>query len=193
MEKIVIVGSPGAGKSTLAQALGDILDIEIIHLDRYFWQPGWNEHSRKTRIVRQQQLIREKYHWIIEGTYLSSSEPRLNAADTIIFLDIPPLLCLYRLIKRHIEWRGRSRSDIPEGCTDRLDLKCLLKVFAFPLRGRFTLDKKLRNYPSKSVFQLHSKKEIEDFLAHQVQYIRAKPSSTLVVPEQVKYALATKS
>ena len=82
MDKIAIIGSPGAGKSTLAQQLGESLNIETIHLDRYFWQPDWREKPRDTRIEILKDLVR-KERWIIEGAYLGSSEPRLNAADTI--------------------------------------------------------------------------------------------------------------
>jgi adenylate kinase family enzyme len=69
-ERIVIIGSAGAGKSTLAQKLGSVLNIEVIHLDRYFWQPKWKEKPRDTRIEILQELVQEE-RWIIEGTYLS--------------------------------------------------------------------------------------------------------------------------
>jgi adenylate kinase family enzyme len=82
MKKIAIIGSPGAGKSTLACQLGKSLNIEIIHLDRYFWQSGWRERPRDARIKILKDLV-QKERWIIEGSYLNSSEPRLNAADTI--------------------------------------------------------------------------------------------------------------
>lgn len=164
MEKIVIIGSTGGGKSTLARKLGSILDIKVVHLDRIFWQHGWKEKPRDTRIDIMQNLVREK-RWIIEGTYLGSSEPRLNAADTIIFLDIPLLLCLWRLMKRHREYRRRPRRDIPIGSIDKLNLFSILKVLAFPFRGRRTLKQKLRNYKAKQIIWLRSRKEVEDFLA----------------------------
>jgi adenylate kinase family enzyme len=180
MDKIAIVGSPGAGKSTLAQQLGKSLNIEFIHLDRLFWQRGWKEKTRDTRIDILQNLVREK-RWIIEGTYLSSSEPRLEAADTIIFLDFPPLLCLYRIMKRHREYHGRSRRDIPEGCTDKLTLHRMLKVLVFPVRGRKMLEQKLPNYNSKRIIRLRSDKEVEDFLAQQGADEKRNASSTAPV------------
>ncbi|MDQ2902130.1 MAG: hypothetical protein M3Y81_01075 [Chloroflexota bacterium] len=164
MEKIVIIGSPGAGKSTLAKKIAFTLKMRVFHLDRFFWYRGWRGKTRDTRIFILECMVMEK-QWIIEGNYLRSSESRLNAADTIIFLDMPPLLCLWRVIKRHWVYLGRSRRDIPEGCIDKLTLFRILKVLAFPLRERRKLEKKLRNFPSKKIVRLQSAKEVENFLA----------------------------
>ena len=168
MEKIAIIGSPGAGKSTLARKLGRKLHIKVVHLDRKFWQQGWKEKPRDTRIDILEKLVQEK-QWIIEGTYLDSSEPRLKAADTIIFLDFHPLLCLQRVIMQHYKCQGHPRHDLKEGCEDKLNPKRILKVLAFPFRGRRTLKQKLRNYESnydaKKIIWLHSPKEVDDFLA----------------------------
>ena len=158
MEKIVIIGSPGSGKSTLARKLGRKLQIQVVHLDRKFWLPGWIEKPRDLRIEILEKIVQEK-QWIIEGTYLGSSEPRLNAADTIIFLDIEPAKCLQRIIKRHYMCQGHHRHDLNEGCYDKLTLIRVLKVLVFPIRGRRTLIKKLNNYKSKEIIWLHSTKE----------------------------------
>src|SRR5947209_12255586 len=106
-----------------------------------FWKRRWKGVDRETRIDILQNVVQEK-QWIIEGTYVRSSEPRLNAADTIIFLDTHPLVCLLRIVKRHREDHRRSRRDIPEGCTDRLTLLRMLTVLAFPLREARKLKKK---------------------------------------------------
>lgn len=164
MEKIVIIGSPGAGKSTLARKLGRKLHIKVVHLDRIFWQPGWKEKPRDKRIEILEKLIQEK-QWIIEGTYLSSSEPRLRAADLIIFLDVAPLVCLQRIINRHREYRGLSRHDIPQGSGDKLTLVRMWKVLIFPFQDRRTLLKKLRRSQSKQIIRLRSPKEVDDFLS----------------------------
>ena len=84
MEKIAIIGSPGSGKTTLAKTLCKILNIKVYHLDRLFWKSGWQSIDGPTRINTMESLIHEK-QWIIEGTYLRSSKPRLNDADTIFF------------------------------------------------------------------------------------------------------------
>ena len=164
MEKFVIIGSAGAGKSIFAQELSSILKIKVYHLDRIFWRHGWKERPRDERIDILQKIVQER-QWIIEGTYLGSSAPRLDAADTIIFLDMNPLLCLQRIIKRHWGYRGRSRRDIPDGCHDELNLMRILKVLGFPVRGRIMLELKLCKYKSKQIIRLHSPKEIEEFLA----------------------------
>lgn len=172
MKKIVIIGSPGAGKSTFAQALGCILNIEVLHLDRYFWQPGWKEYPRETRIKIEQELIGDKDRWIIEGSYLSSSDSRLQAADTIIFLDMPPLFCFWQVAKRHIRYWGYSRPDIPDGCTDKLSLLYIVKILTFPLRGKKLLLRKFAEIPllgadesqKKAVLTYRSHQELADFL-----------------------------
>ena len=181
MDKIAIIGSPGAGKSTFARELGSILKIKVFHLDRLFWQYGWKVKTRDTRIDILQEIVREK-QWIIEGTYLSSSELHLNAADTIIFLDIPPLVCLWRLRKRHREYFGRFRRDIPEGCTDRLTRLLILRVLTFPLQDRRTIKQKLPNYKSKHIIWLRSGKEVKDFLAQQKQGMDNQRIFSITVP-----------
>ena len=180
MDKVAIVGSPGAGKSALAQQLGESLNIETIYLDRYFWQPDWREKPRDARIEILNELVR-KERWIIEGTYLGSSEPRLNAADTIIFLDVPPWFCLYRIRQRHNKYKGQPRPDLPDGCSDNLNWICVLKVLVFPFRGRRTLKQMLRNHKSKRIIRLRSGKEVKDFLAQQGTEDKRYASSTVPV------------
>jgi adenylate kinase family enzyme len=181
LKKIVIIGSSGAGKTTLAKELGSILKIKVFHLDRLFWQRGWTGKTRETRIDILQEIVREK-QWIIDGNYFSSSELHLDAADIIIFLDISPLMCLLHVMKRHREYRRRSRRDIPQGCTDRLTWLRILKVLTFPLHGQRTIMQKLRNYKSKQIVWLCSAKEVEDFLAQLEQDTEDKRNSSGKVP-----------
>ncbi|MGZ3611618.1 MAG: AAA family ATPase [Ktedonobacteraceae bacterium] len=178
MKKIAIIGSAGAGKTTLARSLHSILNIRVVHLDRVFWQPRWKKKPKDARREIIEKIVKNR-EWIIEGTYLSLSEARLDAADTIIFLDVNPFICIYRIFRRHrLFWpwnrlinkqqRDRvelKRRDLPEGSVDKLTPLYILKVLFFPLLGRRTLIKKLDNYDSKEVHYLQSTKEVEAFLA----------------------------
>lgn len=164
--KIAIIGSPGAGKTTLALQLSEILEIPVFHLERYFWLPDWKEKPGGARIKILKGIIYHEQWWIIEGTYLRSSEPRLEEADTIIFLDIPPWLCLLRIIYRRFKDRRQLRPDLPDGCSSNLNPWRIGKVLAFRRRHREELSQKLRSYSlDKKIAWLHSSKEVESFLA----------------------------
>ncbi|MBZ5686404.1 MAG: hypothetical protein LAP86_15345 [Acidobacteriia bacterium] len=189
MEKIAIIGSSGAGKSMLAKELGSILKIKVFHMDRFCWLRGWKGKTEDTRIDILHKLVRDK-QWIIEGTYLNSSTPRLEAADTIIFLDTPLPLCLWRIIKRHCKCSEPSRRDIPEGCTDKLTLSRMLKVLAFPFQDRKVLMRQLRDYESKRIIWLRSGKEVKGFLAQLRQDANDKRNSSSKAPVEKRKALA---
>jgi len=189
MEKIAIIGAPGAGKTTLARKLHRILNIKVLHLDRLFWKPGWQSIDGATRIGIMQDIIREK-QWIIEGTYLNSSEPRLNEADTIIFFDTPVHVCLSRVIKRHRKDRGCFRRDIPEGCVDKLTLHRILKLLVFPIQDRKKLKQKLLTYNSKEFIWLQSPEEVEDFLMQLELDVYEKRNTSY--PEEGRYLVTTR-
>ena len=93
MKRISIVGSGGAGKSTFAHQLADILHLPVIHLDALYWQPGWVATPQDEWRDKQQQLVQQEC-WIIDGNYTSTLDVRFAVADTIIFLDFPRFRCL---------------------------------------------------------------------------------------------------
>ena len=131
MRKIMLIGSGGSGKSTLARELGQKLGIEVHHLDAYFWRPGWNLLNADERRALQAPILKRDT-WIIDGNYQGSMDDRLHEADTILFLDLPRLLCLFRVVKRRIRYHGVTRPDMHPGCEERLDRTFLKWIWTYP-------------------------------------------------------------
>lgn len=164
MQRIAIIGSCGAGKSTLARSLGEKLNLPIIHLDAYYWQPGWQETEAQRWQQIQQELINGD-RWIIDGNYGNTLDIRLAAADTIIWLDFNRYLCIGRVIKRYLQYPGETRPDMARGCPERLNYKFLKYVWNFPIIHRPKIVDKLVQYlENKQIIILKSHHQVLDFL-----------------------------
>ncbi|MHB9144319.1 MAG: DNA topology modulation protein [Symbiobacteriia bacterium] len=163
VQRIAIIGSGGAGKSTLARQLGDILGIEIVHLDRLFWHPGWVETPRDQWLAVQEEEVRRE-RWIIDGNYLGTMDVRLASADTVIFLDLPRILCVFRAFKRAVGHWGRSRPDMGEGCPEKVDWEFLRWIWGFPAKTRPEILRLAGLPDGVQVTQLRSSRAVDRFL-----------------------------
>ena len=86
MQRIMIIGCPGSGKSTLARALGERLDLPVVHLDRLWWKPGWENVTQEEFDQRLGNALKLE-QWIIDGNFSRTVETRLEKCDTVIYLD----------------------------------------------------------------------------------------------------------
>ena len=139
MERIIIIGCGGAGKSTLARQLGEKLNIPVVHLDKIFWKPGWVEMEKEEF----DQLIRREMDqpkWILDGNYSRTLPERIRHCDTVIYLDFSRFLCLWGVIKRNLTNRGKVRPDMGEGCPEKIDKEFLQWVW------HYNRDKRQGNY-----------------------------------------------
>ena len=163
MQRIIIVGSGGAGKSTFARTLGTLLDIPVTHLDSIFWKPGWQAISRAELIAAQQHII-DTPTWIIDGNYSSTMDLRVQAADTFIFLDMPRWLCLYRILRRRIQYHGQSRPDISAGCPEQLTWEFIRFVWQYPRTRRPAVYQRIQTASHLQSIVLRSPRDVEQFL-----------------------------
>jgi len=130
MNRVCIIGCPGAGKSTLSVALAQRTGLPLYHLDKIFWKPSWVECDQQEFNVAHNALIAQE-HWIIDGMYRRTLSARINAADTVIFLDYSLPRCLTGALKRVITTYGRVRPDMAEGCPEKLDPSFLVYIWRF--------------------------------------------------------------
>lgn len=159
-----MIGSGGAGKSTFSRRLGELLGVEVIHLDMLYWHSGWVETPKDVWAEKVAELVRRD-SWIMDGNYSGTFDLRLKACDTVIFLDMPRLLCLWRVLKRLLIYRGRSRPDMAGGCREKLSREFLLWVWNYPRRTRPKIMARMReNSGGKTFVCLRSPAEARRYL-----------------------------
>ncbi|MBA2175218.1 DNA topology modulation protein [Halobacillus locisalis] len=164
MKKVMLIGSGGSGKSTLARNLGKKLNINVYHLDALFWKPGWVGVPKDEKREVQHDLV-EKEGWIIDGNYGGTMDIRLRAADTIIFLDMPRTICMYRAFKRMVKFRNRARPDMAEGCEERFDFEFFKWIWSYPKTKRPEIINRLEQLSdNQRVVILKSSKEVQQFI-----------------------------
>jgi adenylate kinase family enzyme len=163
MRRVLVIGSGGAGKSTFARRLGARLDLPVIHLDANYWKPGWVE-TPKDEWRRKVERLVEGNAWVIDGNYSGTLDVRLAACDSVVFLDLPRAVCVWRVVKRALKYRGGSRPDMAEGCREKLNLEFLLWIWNYPKRTRPKIIELLeRHSVDKRIVRLHSDAEVERF------------------------------
>lgn len=129
-ERIAVIGAGGSGKSRLARILGDRLGIEVVHLDRLYWRPGWQRASDE-EFQRTHASLVARPRWIIDGNYAGTLDARLAAADAVVFFDFPAWRCVRGAVRRRCEYRRTPRPDVAGDCPERLRLRFLLWLLTF--------------------------------------------------------------
>lgn len=163
MERVILIGCGGAGKSTMARALGEKTGLPVVHLDQIFWRENW-QSIPKEEFDRLLQIELEKPRWIIDGDYGRTLPLRLQYCDTVVFLDYPRLECLLGVIKRILTSYGRSRPDMAPGCRERLDWEFLTWVWNWRKNKRQNILDALANAKGVRIIILKNRKEGRKFL-----------------------------
>ncbi len=130
MQRVIILGPPGSGKSTLARRIGTQHGLPVFHLDQAYWQPGW-AMTPAAAFRMEVERIAAGPAWVIDGNFTATLEPRLRAADTVIYLDVPAWVSVLRIARRTLANYGRVRADAAPGCAERVDLAFLRFAWAW--------------------------------------------------------------
>ena len=160
MKKILIIGNCGVGKTTFSKKLAQKLDLPLIHLDQHYWKPNWTKPPSEEWRSKVLSLIAGKT-WVMEGNYKSSLNIRVPACDTIIFLDYPRTLALWRAIQRYLQSSQEQRPEIG-GNREKIDLPFLKWILTYP-REKILLE--IEKYGQKQkLIIIKSPKELDAFL-----------------------------
>ncbi|GIO23240.1 AAA family ATPase [Oceanobacillus sp. J11TS1] len=159
--RIIIIGSPGAGKSTLSTQIAQIGNIPLLHLDSIQWIDNETNASQATFDAKLKEEIK-KDQWVIDGNYARTLELRMKRAEMVIWLDLPRSVCLYRILKRYVKNKGKKN---PHGNPDRLDFSFLRFVWNFKKEN----DSKIKSLKIKYQEQLHfmpihSGRQLKEFM-----------------------------
>ena len=167
VQRIAIVGSSGSGKSTLAIELGRRLGLPIIHLDRIYWRPGWAKPENDDWLAATIAPLSGE-RWIVDGNYSDTLPERIARADTVIFLDLPMRLCLWRIINRALSStpeKDAARPDLPEGCGESIDIELIEWVYRYRELERPGILALLETAgPGKAIVHLKSAKAVKQWL-----------------------------
>ena len=164
MERVMIIGCGGAGKSTLARKLGEKTGLPVVHLDQIYWEPGNWKHLEKPEFERRLAVELEKPRWILDGNFNRTMEVRLERCDTVIYLDFPRLVCLKNWLGRVIQNWGHHRPDMTPGCNEWIDPEFVKWIWNFNKQNRARYYALLNDAKDKQVIILKSRRQVQKFL-----------------------------
>jgi len=159
MEKVIIIGCPGSGKSTFGREIKRITELPLYHLDMMFWNEDKTTVSKEIFIERLQEVMSNP-KWIIDGNYSGSMEMRIKECDTVFFLDYPTEVCMDGIRDR----KGKPRSDMPWIENDNTDEEFIDFIKNYNIESRPKVIMLLKKYSSKNIVVFHSRVESEEYL-----------------------------
>lgn len=150
MERVLIIGSNGAGKSTFSAELAHRTGLPLFHIDRFYWCGNWQVTPRQAFEAQIQDVVKRP-RWIIDGNNIRSLEQRLERADQVFWMEFSPALCMVRILKRELMYRNAVRPDLPDQCVSRLSLRFLRDAWRFNQANHARIQDALERHPSAAV------------------------------------------
>ena len=158
MKKIIVIGCPGSGKSHFSRALHIKTGISLHHLDMMYWNKDKTTVEKRVFLERLSAVL-ERDEWIIDGNYGGTMQMRLEACDTVFFLDYPLDVCLDGIKERF----GKPRSDMPWIEAEE-DAEFLEFIRSYNEQQKPRVLALLAKYPDKRITVFHSREEADEFL-----------------------------
>ena len=160
MNRIIVIGCPGSGKSTFCRRLHEITGIPLYHLDMLYWNADRSIVEREVFMERLNEVL-EKDSWIIDGNYLRTMELRMQKCEEVFFLDYPTEVCLQGIIAR----RGKPRSDMPwTELPQERDEEFLERIRNFSEESKPRIRELLEKYREKQIHVFTDRQQADEYL-----------------------------
>ena len=160
MNKILIIGISGTGKTKLAKKLSNIFKIPITHYDELVWGEGWKEVDEKIVEQKLNEAVK-KDKWIIEGYIQPAAKIKLEKADVVIYLDYSGFQAMIGGLQRWWQYRGKTRPEMAAGCIEKFDWD-FLKVM-WKREERPEIEEAIKGFENK-VIRIKTRREADKFL-----------------------------
>jgi adenylate kinase family enzyme len=162
MERVAIVGCGGSGKSYVARELGRLLNLPVTHMDAVYFDNRWNPLPMERFETVQRELVAAP-RWVIDGNYISTVQVRLEAADTVVFMDLPTHVCLWGILSRQLR-HGSGQND-QNGVYNRINHDVLRYVLGYRRKMRPRVLAKIDQHASGArVIALTGRRQTRRFL-----------------------------
>ena len=162
MERVMVIGSNGAGKSTFSYELSSRTELPLIHIDKIYWRNHWEVTSRE-EFERMVFSEAQKRYWIIEGNNLRSLNQRLQYADTVIWFEFPPIVCVLNILKREFKYHKKVRPDMPDECISKLNIDFLKAVWKFNKKNHAKIESFLKKEKNIEVVRFTNYRQVRNY------------------------------
>ena len=161
-KRISIIGGSGTGKTTLSNILAKKYNLPVFHLDGIHHLENWQirDNTERDKIILD---ILKKEKWIIDGTYKSTLQKRLENSDLIIWLDYSTLSQIKGIVKRCLINLGKERPEIP-GCKERLNFKFFKYVLNYRKKKRHYIVDTLKNIDNNKILVFKKQNDLNNWL-----------------------------
>lgn len=159
MKKVVVIGSPGAGKSVFSRKLGKVTGLPLYHLDMLYHNKDGTHITREELIEKLSEIFKED-KWIIDGNYQKTLELRIQQCDTVFLLDFPTDICIAGAQARI----GTKRDDLPwiEKEFDESFKKCIMDFSKEKLPQIYEILSKYRD--KKKIIIFKSREDADKYI-----------------------------
>lgn len=163
MERVLIIGGNGSGKTTFARDLAEKTGLPLVHLDSLYWKENWESVGREVFDARLEVEL-NKPQWILDGNMNRTLPHRLKYCDTVFYLDFSSISCLVGVISRTIKYYGKTRPDMGKNCPERIDFSFYKEAFLYNSKHRKKYHKMMEENPQIQWIVLKNRRQVKRYL-----------------------------